>query len=158
MKRSLLLHDSGKTMGWVLLLLLIICIVVGLKVGKVHFDNSALKAEVEEMAGRYLLERQYDLKANIINTASQYGVLLKPKEVDYKVNTNGDQIAVNFDYVKTVDLYVTTYPIHMSVHITKEMAKAKNIIQKFQSDYESGSRGSSQRILNDIEEKLKPEN
>lgn len=148
-------YDSGKATTMILLLIIVILLIIGLKVGKAYFDNATLKSQVEEMSERALLESGYNLTDNLIKVADTYDIKLKPEEIKYSINAKNDQINVKFSYVKRVDFYIAQVPIPLSIDVTKEMAKARSIIDNFKNDLEGGSRGSSQRYMEDVKNKLK---
>ena len=155
MKIAKMVVDSkGKTSTWFIILVLLAAFVVAFKIGKLYFDNATLKSEVEEISERYLLEEDYDLIGNLIKTASHYDIQLKPKDIHHTVNSNRSQIDLSFTYKRPVDLYVLHPEFGLSIEVTKEMAKARNILDNFKTDVEAGSNGASQRYLNDVEKKL----
>jgi len=147
---SLKNSSSGKASTWFLFLILVAAGITGFKFGKAYFDNATLKSEVEEIAERHLLEEAYPLIENIIPTAQMYGINLKPKAIIYNINSRRDQIKVGFSYTKDIDLYVYKYPLKLSMQISKNMAKERNILENFKTEVEGSSTRSEQRKANAI--------
>ena len=147
----------GKASTLFIILILIVLFTVGPKIGKAYFDNASFKNQIEELAERTILEVGFDLPTSLVNTAKEYQIVINPKDVKYKVNDNKDQIKINFDYTRNIDLYAMTYPLSFNIDLTKQLTKEKGIINKFQNDVndvEGGSRESSQRAYDDIKKKL----
>jgi hypothetical protein len=139
--------QNGKAVGWLILFIIIILVITVFKISKLYFDNATLKSQVEQIAERSLLEADYQLDENLINTAKQYNILLTPDDIKTTYNDRRDQMKLSFEYLRAVDFFVFSKSFAFKIELSKELAKEKGIIDKFQRDAEKAVKGASEQFM-----------
>ena len=148
-------QDRGGAGIWLLILILVVGIFAGYRIGRLYFDKATIENEVGEIGDRALTSPGVDVGREVSRLMASYDVELDPEKVQVKRSDKNDRIRVDFDYQQKADLLVMQPVLAFSVSVEREGGKAAGLIQHVQESVEDSYNDSARKYQKAVEDSQK---
>lgn len=138
--------------GVVLVILVIISLFAGFRIGKLYFDNESIKNELDPIGDSALTQRDYDTKKNILSLLASYEVSVKPDDISVDFNERRDHVTISFRYERSADLIVMKQPLHFHLSVQREAQKGVGMLQGVQESLDGAAQNTGQRYENAVKQ------
>lgn len=136
---------------WFLVVIAILGIWIGVRVGQLYFDHASLEKEVKALAMNELTApRPAAFEANLQRALESYGADFDPENISIRLGNEGTRMFVRIPYRRKLNLGVGQKWVYLDVDVEQDAPRQGGIIHDMQEQVEQSYEGSAQRYEDSV--------